>query len=187
MGDSETTQINATTNAVPFFKKRAKKNFRKRGSDALNTRKPADSDDDDDDDGEAVASEVVTKERKTASTPFVQSTRRRRRHQGQDDDDEEGEEESAIGVRYAADRSAKVQKEDATRYSTEWELEAAELRKRKNDSKPGAAGQKNSKMSVGPQRAPANLRVTARFDYQPDVCKDYKGIYSYTSINAKQR
>ncbi|KAI8980311.1 hypothetical protein BDB01DRAFT_687034, partial [Pilobolus umbonatus] len=32
----------------------------------------------------------------------------------------------------------------------------------------------NAKMSVGPQRAPANLRVTARFDYQPDVCKDYK-------------
>ncbi|KAI9493399.1 hypothetical protein BDB00DRAFT_822919 [Zychaea mexicana] len=32
----------------------------------------------------------------------------------------------------------------------------------------------NSKMQVGPQRAPANVRVTARFDYQPDICKDYK-------------
>ncbi|KNE61721.1 hypothetical protein AMAG_06522 [Allomyces macrogynus ATCC 38327] len=27
---------------------------------------------------------------------------------------------------------------------------------------------------VGPQRAAAHLRVTCRFDYQPDVCKDYK-------------
>jgi RING finger protein 113A len=29
-------------------------------------------------------------------------------------------------------------------------------------------------MSVGPQRAPAHLRVTSRFDYQPNICKDYK-------------
>ena len=28
--------------------------------------------------------------------------------------------------------------------------------------------------SVGPVRASSHIRVTARFDYQPDVCKDYK-------------
>lgn len=27
---------------------------------------------------------------------------------------------------------------------------------------------------AGPIQAPANIRVTARFDYQPDICKDYK-------------
>ncbi|KAI9591878.1 hypothetical protein BDF19DRAFT_453356 [Syncephalis fuscata] len=27
---------------------------------------------------------------------------------------------------------------------------------------------------AGPMRAPANIRVTCRFDYQPDICKDYK-------------
>ena len=26
----------------------------------------------------------------------------------------------------------------------------------------------------GPMRAPANIRVTTRWDYQPDLCKDYK-------------
>ncbi|KAH9595259.1 RNA-splicing factor, variant 3 [Schistosoma haematobium] len=26
----------------------------------------------------------------------------------------------------------------------------------------------------GPMRAPANLRATVRWDYQPDICKDYK-------------
>lgn len=26
----------------------------------------------------------------------------------------------------------------------------------------------------GPIRAPANLRATVRWDYQPDICKDYK-------------
>ncbi|KAF9016153.1 hypothetical protein CPC16_011647 [Podila verticillata] len=32
----------------------------------------------------------------------------------------------------------------------------------------------NSKIKVGPMRASANIRVTNRFDYQPDICKDYK-------------
>ena len=27
---------------------------------------------------------------------------------------------------------------------------------------------------VGPMRASGNIRITARFDYQPDICKDYK-------------
>ncbi|KAJ1918220.1 RNA-splicing factor [Tieghemiomyces parasiticus] len=31
-----------------------------------------------------------------------------------------------------------------------------------------------SKGKAGPIKAPAHLRVTSRFDYQPDVCKDYK-------------
>jgi len=28
--------------------------------------------------------------------------------------------------------------------------------------------------TMGPLRAPSNLRATSRFDYQPDICKDYK-------------
>lgn len=28
--------------------------------------------------------------------------------------------------------------------------------------------------SHGPLRAPSNIRMTVRFDYQPDICKDYK-------------
>ncbi|KAI8350194.1 hypothetical protein B0O80DRAFT_389440 [Mortierella sp. GBAus27b] len=32
----------------------------------------------------------------------------------------------------------------------------------------------NSKIRVGPIRASSNIRVTNRFDYQPDICKDYK-------------
>ena len=42
----------------------------------------------------------------------------------------------------------------------------------------------------GPIRAPANLRATVRWDYQPDICKDYKetgfcgfgGKYTYYSF-----
>ncbi|KAF9276925.1 hypothetical protein BGZ68_009650 [Mortierella alpina] len=32
----------------------------------------------------------------------------------------------------------------------------------------------NSKIKIGPMRASSNIRVTNRFDYQPDICKDYK-------------
>lgn len=43
---------------------------------------------------------------------------------------------------------------------------------KKKDSVTGNAA--TSKVRAGPQRAPNNVRVTCRFDYQPDICKDYK-------------
>ncbi|KAL9539794.1 hypothetical protein MBANPS3_010060 [Mucor bainieri] len=163
---------------VTFFKKRSsKKNIRKRKAPvkADSDDDGNDSDDDDDQSG-VVVSEVVTKSRKTGANPFVQSTRKRRVKKGDDLDDEDDDKDEAggIGVQYTADRSATTKKDDAaTRYDTEWELEKKEL-----DSKKGGPTKKkdvlNAKMSVGPQRAPANLRVTQRFDYQPDICKDYK-------------
>lgn len=153
---------------VTFFKKRGgNKNIRKRKAPV---KVQSDSDDDDDSDDDNVISEVVTKDRKTTKNPFVQSTRKRRIKRG--GSDEEEEEEDLVGVQYTADRSTNLQKSDATRYDTEWELEKKEL-----DKKGKEAPKKdvmNAKMSVGPQRAPANLRVTQRFDYQPDICKDYK-------------
>jgi RING finger protein 113A len=43
---------------------------------------------------------------------------------------------------------------------------------KKKDNVTGNAA--TSKIRAGPQRAPTNVRVTCRFDYQPDICKDYK-------------
>ncbi|CAO3617721.1 unnamed protein product [Mucor hiemalis] len=132
---------------VAFFKKRGgNKNIRKRKAPA---KVQSDSDDDDSDD-DNVVSEV------------------RRIKKGGSDDEEE--EEDLIGIQYTADRSTNLQKSDATRYDTEWELEKKDL-----DKKGKEAPKKdvmNAKMSVGPQRAPANLRVTQRFDYQPDIYAD---------------
>ena len=34
--------------------------------------------------------------------------------------------------------------------------------------------QERNKFHAGPIKASGNIRVTARFDYQPDICKDYK-------------
>lgn len=157
---------------VTFFRKRpAKKNLRKRKAS------PTRNDSDDDDDDDIVVSEVVTKERKTALTPFVQSTRRKNKRRSAADADGEqddlDDDDNTIGVQYTADRSAQSKQSDATRYATEWELETEALLKRSKKPTPNPKVT-NSKMQVGPQRAPANIRVTARFDYQPDVCKDYK-------------
>ncbi|KAI9483965.1 MAG: hypothetical protein EXX96DRAFT_160236 [Benjaminiella poitrasii] len=168
--------VSSKDDNVTFFKKRStNKNLRKRKA-PVKSRSDSDDDDDDDDDDEVVVSEVVTKERKTGINPFVQGTRKRRNKKnssgGTLSDDEEEEGDNVLGVQYAADRSTNIQKSDATRYDTEWELEKKELDKRKKEEP--KKNTLNSKLSVGPQRAPANLRVTARFDYQPDLCKDYK-------------
>ncbi|KAF7724829.1 hypothetical protein EC973_000714 [Apophysomyces ossiformis] len=171
--------LTSETDNVSFFKKRAtKKTIRKRKQPV--ERKDSDDDDANEDD---LVSEVVTKDRKSAATPFVQSTRKKKSRHTEDNE----EEDHGIGVHYAADRSASTQRDDATRYATEWELEKEAMEKVKRavesgkaaslsaaDIKPKKKDVANSKMQVGPQRAPANLRVTARFDYQPDVCKDYK-------------
>ncbi|KAI7868958.1 hypothetical protein BDF14DRAFT_1695477, partial [Spinellus fusiger] len=173
--------ITSSTDKVPFFKKRGtNKNLRKR---TIIQRNNSDNDgeDEDSDDADNV-SQVITKERKVNKTPFVQSTRKKIGNQRDFDDDE-----SRLGVHFAADRSATTQNTDATRYATEWELEAEAMDKVKKaiasgtaaslsarDIKPKQREVTNSKMTVGPKRAPANLRVTERFDYQPDICKDYK-------------
>lgn len=42
----------------------------------------------------------------------------------------------------------------------------------KRDTAQGNAASAN--VRKGPMRAPANIRSTVRWDYQPDLCKDYK-------------
>jgi RING finger protein 113A len=164
--DTPTEQLNNGEAKVPFFKKRsASKNLRKRKTSPERQSVVDDQD---------VISEVVTKERKMASNPLVQGTKRERKDE---------EEVSAVGVQYSASKTANTDKmSDATRYDTEWLLQTDEQEKSKKSNKMAKIEEKvmdekkptNSKMQRGPIRAPANLRVTARFDYQPDVCKDYK-------------
>lgn len=51
-----------------------------------------------------------------------------------------------------------------------------------------AAGNASSGMvRKGPIRAPAHLRATVRWDYQPDICKDYKetGYCGFGGISRK--
>jgi RING finger protein 113A len=43
--------------------------------------------------------------------------------------------------------------------------------------------QMSSKMKAGPQKASANIRSITVTDYQPDVCKDYKGQFAVLFTN----
>ena len=43
-----------------------------------------------------------------------------------------------------------------------------------NQSLPSFQSQPRNKFLAGPLKAPTFVRTTARFDYQPDICKDYK-------------
>ncbi|KAJ3369699.1 hypothetical protein GGF31_005004 [Allomyces arbusculus] len=70
-----------------------------------------------------------------------------------------------LHVTYASSTSTSA-RDDATR-TIEADTRAAPGR-----STGGTVGRGGK--PVGPQRAAAHLRVTCRFDYQPDVCKDYK-------------
>lgn len=48
---------------------------------------------------------------------------------------------------------------------------------KKKDSVHGNAS--SGMVRNGPIRAPAHLRATVRWDYQPDICKDYKETVSF--------
>lgn len=45
---------------------------------------------------------------------------------------------------------------------------------RTNEYHPTTVIDRNNKFLAGPIKAPTNIRTTCRFDYQPDICKDYK-------------
>lgn len=43
-----------------------------------------------------------------------------------------------------------------------------------NEHHPTKVVDRGNKFLAGPIKAPTNIRTTCRFDYQPDICKDYK-------------
>lgn len=174
--------IPSTSTSMPTFKKRSAKNtLRKR---QRSPEKRSHSSHEEEEEG---VSEVVTKERKTFKTPFIQSTRRlnkKQKNKETEGEEEQDDDDFSFRETYQADRSTVLKRDDATRYTTEYELDAEALEaiesaissgKAKKRNSSDIKKKENSKLQVGPQKAPANLRVTARFDYQPDICKDYKG------------
>ncbi|CAG8540665.1 3900_t:CDS:2 [Funneliformis caledonium] len=169
---------------VPFFKKKTRLNVnlrkrKKSPSPGVNVGEEDNS------------SAVVTKERKLdTSHPFVQASKKGRRVTREE-----------ISDMYIANKSAVTSaSEDIATRTAEWDTEIdrdaqALLEKKlaaeealddnlykganayksyikKRDTAAGSAA--SSKIKAGPIRAPSNIRVTSRFDYQPDICKDYK-------------
>ena len=184
--DSTVLQQPSPSDTQPLFKKRGAKNIRKRPP----TPPPAASDSDSgytstEDEGRRVKrrkkTAIVTASSNTASSKTLT--------------------EDLTATKYAADRSAQISEtNDATKTSNWYDesgLNAKSLlgtaRNRPTqsdkDAQPsndgtykGAAGyqsfiQKNPNAptrTVGPVKAPTNIRTITVTDFAPDVCKDYK-------------
>lgn len=200
MSDSAPTAT-ATPN-VPFFKKRAQsKNVRKRNlSDDEDTHTSSASEPSN---LNHTSLSSVSKKRNAKRGPQTthadilqsSSTSSANRLASKDEDTDK-----TVGVAYKATLEGNIRIDDATRtqeIDTAHDRDAQAVIDRHmravenglddsaNDDGlyKGMAGYKshiqkgevsNSKIRVGPMRASANIRVTNRFDYQPDICKDYK-------------
>ncbi|XP_070259894.1 E3 ubiquitin-protein ligase RNF113A-like [Myotis yumanensis] len=154
---------------------------------------PEPGDSGDEDEGSCV---VRPGGKRAARGPLVQKTRGGPRRAAAEEEEEE-EESGAARVVYKSTRSAKpVGPEDmgATAVSEpdpeEERAASARGRERREEPRAGAHGPiyrglpppRDARVGpgarglgrVGPLRAPEHLRATVRWDYQPDLCKDFK-------------
>lgn len=194
MSDEASTSTAPAKPTVPFFKKPRGRpqQTRKRSSSPQTTDAPLPSDD-------ASGSAVIRPTTKqTLTTPTVQGTKRLR------EDREKDRQKSEMEYRASeALKGVSEQAEFVTR-SADWDLTNDEggvasggaIKRPRLDEDGnllpsdgmyrGKAGyaefirpdeRTSNKMRAGPQKASSNIRSITVVDYQPDVCKDYKGEF----------
>ncbi|CAB3236304.1 unnamed protein product [Arctia plantaginis] len=187
----------AEVEVTPTFKKRNFKNRGGRKRKASSSEEKSNSSSDD-------QNVVIPQKRPQKNNPNIQSTSgggtRSTKPQIDDDDSANSDEET---VKQRTTLSVQQQRENATatyELDTEHDKDAQaifekaqkineELHGQADDKvyrginnyaqyykkRDTAAGNASSGLvRKGPIRAPANLRATVRWDYQPDICKDYK-------------
>ena len=119
----------------------------------------------------------------------------RRRRDDDDDDDDDGDEETRRELQEARKKAKpsslsstiKSEKEESTtkvlhHFESSKEgkgiggggISQKDLVTSTNQHHPTKVIDRKNKLLAGPIRATANIRTTCRFDYQPDICKDYK-------------
>ena len=106
----------------------------------------------------------------------------------EDDDDDDADQETSLELQQAR---KKAKREESTSNNKQQAVSSSEVMHRFEASKEIPATQKDlatstnehhptktkirtNKLLAGPIKAPTNIRTTCRFDYQPDICKDYK-------------
>jgi RING finger protein 113A len=143
------------------------------------------------------ASEVVVPTRKAAANPLIQSTKRKRATEQADsistgEDDLDYHRGPDVKWRASGRIEDAVQKEREILEGEEAEqILKRQRRELEDEDRPedglyhGAASYKQhvkkekeipKAMRVGPQKANNTIRTVTITDYQPDVCKDYKGM-----------
>ncbi|XP_044522392.1 E3 ubiquitin-protein ligase RNF113A-like [Gracilinanus agilis] len=115
---------------------------------------------------------VVRPYRKRAALgPMVQSSRGASGHGAAASGSNDAEARAlAMGVLYPSSRSAKPAGPEDMGATAGYELDAAREPERGGQTRARGMGAGRK----GPIRAPEHLRATVRWDYQPDICKDYK-------------
>ena len=149
----------ATTVPVPFFKKKGKRR-------PTTTRNRSASPTDDTSTGPVSKSEVVIPSRKGASNLLSAGTKRTFSQRDSDDIDDV-QERDGPDVKWTAAGSHLHAALDILAGD-----EAEELANRSQIKKSNPVPKA---MRVGPQRSTSTIRTVTIVDYQPDVCKDYKG------------
>ncbi|XP_064407222.1 E3 ubiquitin-protein ligase RNF113A-like [Halichondria panicea] len=138
-----------------FFKKPSK-----RGANRKRKNRPSTDEDDSDDE-----SAVVRVKEKRGKSGIYQKTNTASLSKANDSASEEEEGESSkVTMAYKSDRSADMAGSKDMGATRELETEG----ENNQEKEPSLRGMK------GPVRAPLFLRTTVRWDYQPDICKDYK-------------
>ena len=151
--------IMATTVTVPFFKKKGK-------GRPTTTRKRSGSPTGDTSTGFSPKSEVIIPSRKGTSNLLSAGTKRTF-SQRDSPDDINAPERDGPDVKWTAAGSHLHAALDILAGD---EAEELANRQTKKSTVPKA-------MRVGPQRSTTTIRTVTIVDYQPDVCKDYKGNY----------
>lgn len=110
--------------------------------------------------GKRTRTNFVDTETKTNPLLFVSSKKKKIK-----DKEEEQEKQSDKNI---SNVQIKDNEQDNVNNSSKDKATALPIEKEDQQSK------SKKKKPFGPMRAPTNIRVTVRLDYQPDVCKDYK-------------
>lgn len=187
---------------VPFFKKKARPtNARKRdasptsASTSSGAAGPSSSE---------PASAVIVPVRKTAANPLIQGTKKRKLGALDDstaDDSTELDDERGPDVKWkasgnhaeAAERERQILEGEDAEFLLKRQRRELEDEDRLEDGMyHGSSSYKQhikkekeipKAMRVGPQKSNSTIRTVTIMDYQPDVCKDYKGAFIMTTCN----
>jgi RING finger protein 113A len=113
----------------------------------------------------------------------------RRKQENDDDDDDEEDKETTRELQQARKKAKKEESSDSQKNdnkesssavmhhfetSKETPMSQKDMATRTNQHHPTQTKIRTNKLLAGPIKAPTNIRTTCRFDYQPDICKDYK-------------
>lgn len=185
--------------AVPFFKKKARPtNARKRDNSPPSSTTAAGPSS-----SSKATSAVVVPVRKAVANPLIQGTKKRKLGARDDstaddstdydnlmNDDDRGPDvkwKATGNLEEAAERERQIlEGEDAELVLKKQRRELEDEDRLDDGMYHGSASYKQhikkdkeipKAMRIGPQKSNSTIRTVTIMDYQPDVCKDYKGVY----------